>query len=72
MSRTPKRSVTYEQLEACLSALLAKIDNLTTEEFSRGAERPEREAARALLEQSRRQPLKRARKAKPAPLLGAM
>lgn len=43
---------TDEQLEAiavAAEALLHKIENMTTEEFSRGGEKPEREALEAAL-----------------------
>lgn len=38
-----------EALIACATALLNKIDSITTDEFEMGGERPEREALRECL-----------------------
>lgn len=43
------RSQPMTELERAAKALLAKLDNMTTEEFSRGGERPERRALHAEL-----------------------
>jgi hypothetical protein len=37
------------RIKALAAALLAKIDNITTDDFSKGGEAPEREALRAAL-----------------------
>ena len=42
-----------DALRAALGNLLAKLDNLTTDEFQIGGERVEREAARAALSSAR-------------------
>lgn len=38
-----------DELRKAAQALLDRIENMTTEEFSRGGERQEREALRAIL-----------------------
>ena len=41
-----------ENLERCARELLRRLDSMTSEEFAHGAERPEREALRAALDES--------------------
>jgi hypothetical protein len=45
----PIRAEDYQNLLKAAKALLAKIDDITTEDFSKGAEREEREALRVAI-----------------------
>ena len=46
---------TQDELLRAAKATLDKLDNITTEEFSRGGEREEREALRAAVERIERE-----------------